>query len=167
MWKRHQKMMSDEFCRNELKRIHRDWQNGEEIIQWTVIVSYGKVFQYICKILLCCLFFSLAYYVIQNFDKINKVISILLLFFIFNLFIIIFDTVSNYYIEKVKINRKKQWIYISGIAAFGAAYYSKPFHATGRFAPFRLPENDTGEYAQLREKLQSAITRETGIAFFK
>ena len=167
MWKKHQKMMSDEFCQNELKRIYQDWQNGEQIIQWKVIASYGKVFQYIYKMILCCIFFTFTYLIIHNFDKINNIISILLLFFIFNLFVIIFDTVSNYYIQRVKINRKKQWIYISSVSALGARYYAKPFHATGRFAPFRLPENDTGEYTQLREKLQSDITRETGIAFSK
>ena len=73
----------------------------------------------------------------------------------------------DYIFNELKSIEKKQWIYISFISALGAKYYAKPFHATGRFLPFRLPENDTGEYAQLRKKLQVAITRETGISFSK
>lgn len=158
-------MMSDEFCQNELKRVYQDWQNGEQIIQWKTVVSYGKIFQYIYKMIVCFIFFLFAYKIIQNFNEKNNIISILLLFCIFNLFVIIFDTV---HIESIKINRKKQWIYSTYyIGILCVSFYAKPFHATGYFLPFRLPENDTGEYAQLREKLQATITRETGIRFYK
>ena len=77
MWKKHQKMMSDEFCQNELKRIYQDWQNGEQIIQWKVIASYGKVFQYIYKMILCCIFFTFTYLIIHNLKWTNLVIIVL------------------------------------------------------------------------------------------
>ena len=69
MWKKHQKMMSDEFCQNELKRVYQAWQNGDEIVQWKVIASYKKIVQYIFKMILCCFFFLFSYSIIQNLNK--------------------------------------------------------------------------------------------------
>ena len=146
-----------------LERVSREWFANQEVVKWKVFEPMTKrsvcIWAFICAFGITLPWYDLIFNLFFQ-KKLNEIIIFLIIIL---LLLYIFWKGFQYNIESIKINRKKR----KGIRTLGGGFMFMKYGGDYMLNTFRLPENDTdGAYAQMREKLQQAITAETGWTFY-
>lgn len=140
-----------------LERVSREWENNVVKIQWKVLQPNSRLFAKTMRLFYLFILLLFALLALQDFRPSTFFFIAILASPIVYLYF--FHT--QYYVQHYIVHRKKRkaWEYASQSST--KIKYGDDFVLPA----FRLPENDTGVYAQMRKKLQQAISAETGWRF--
>ncbi|MBP5790016.1 MAG: hypothetical protein J6W29_07280 [Neisseriaceae bacterium] len=155
---------------NTLLRVTQEWFSNQKYIQWIVIVPNKKIkyriYEFIfTKILILATIIFVIIWVM--FYRINNNLSNNWFIYLVVFLIIVFRLKDFFIIDKyssieVRIyrDRKSGWT-----NRYNQNEYEHKYGEHLVLKPFRLPENDNGTFQKMRDKLQEAITNETGFIF--
>lgn len=144
-----------------LSRVLSEWDAGKQKIHYVLTIpktpkQYRRyIIETIAMGVISCIFFLMS--------EVNFVFILIVVPFFTMLFYWMEGGKNNYY--SVFIDRKNRKI--------GYSTYDKKISGGGRYyqpielLAFRLHENDTGKYAQMRQELQQKIRAETVCTFIE
>ena len=162
-----------------LNRVNREWQQGKMQIEWEVIPPVNaKSIENMAIIVKILILMSVLYTVFSmlvpllsygTFDNMAMIgVFAVLLSVVLQLFVVLplalkYLRSNRWRAVRIQIDRRAK---TAVIRRSSTNIQTVSFGTTNVVLPaFRLPENNAGQYAQLKDSLQSKITAETGFLF--
>lgn len=144
-----------------LSRVLSEWDTGKKKIHY--VLTIPKTPKQYRRDIIEDIAINVSIFVLLLILKGNFVLVLIISVLLSMLYYWMEGGKNNYY--SVFIDRKNRKI--------GYSTYDKKISGGGRYyqpielLAFRLPENDTGKYAQMRQELQQKIRAETGCTFIE